>query len=50
MSKYGLGQSLRKVVGSLTREARMTQGLKTAQDSGVGKGREQEESLSGCVG
>lgn len=40
--------SLRSVVGSLTQDARMIQGLKTMQDSGVREGGGQEESLRLC--
>lgn len=51
MIKYGLGErSLRNVVGSLTQEAGIIEGLKTVQDSGVGEGGGQDEGLSAVLG
>lgn len=51
MIKYGLaGRSLRNVVGSLSQDAWIIDGLKTVQDSGVGEDGVQDEGLSGCFG
>lgn len=46
MIKNGLsGRSLRNVVGSLTQDAGIIDGLKTVQDSGVGESGGQDEGL-----